>query len=779
MKDIFKRISVIVIALIMAIGVFAVSACDSNPNGNKNLVKLEVENAKTQFLVGDTFEYGENFTVWAVYDDDSKANVTSSATISKDLTLDMNVAGVYQITVRYGGLITEYKINVAAFENILKEIKISTTGVKTKYILGEEISFDGIKITCTYQNAQNNLIKEEKTSLKDFTVQIKDPDGNILTDNTLSTLGVYTVTISSGEVKDEYTVTVASDISTVQGAIDAANQFSGEVVSGTSTVDSSMHGTTEVYREFNYTYEFGDNYLNVKEKGSENEELHLSLNSDGSLFCTRILNEEMVPNNYSDADMMNGVSVFLWYQSYTAYGVEAAIAHLYEEGQEATNGDFKMSADPDKREYSFSYTGLHFSFNVNAKDYYETKVTFRLGSEYNIEYAKIEQGYWENNANFGDDGSVVKEPTTFRTDSETGITTPISPVSKNITITVNQTVGKRVKTNPYSAGDFTITSFNLKYNGQILEDGATITTSMANGRSLNIDIENILPTTADFRHDTLYFRLEGSYSDEVNSATMLVENGFMAYRSNNRIIVTFERGGEWTLIMRTNKVEKTVKFSVTGAAPTVINTVIYNSLSKNFYKATEATTMAGTDLIFYGEVNDYANAEQTAAVTSQNADKATIEQISIEGVSCFAFSATESGEYKIKITSLANSAKSCELTVTVVAAPDMEVLLDGKYTATDVEGSVFEVTFTPENTDGKICGRVEITKTPLDDEDNLDHENKVTQVLSYEVKDGTYEIELKSISGENLGALLKIDTSTCDLVIEDQYGLCYKLEKVS
>lgn len=784
MKNVFKKILVAVIAAVIAVGALALSACTPEVEGSVNangakISSLEIENARTQFLVGDTFEYGEGFTIWAVYSDNSKTDVTTRASISKESSFDMSVAGDYQITVRYGGKIADYRIYVVAFSDILKKIEIDVSNVKTIYDLGEEISFDGIKLVCTYENAQNALIQKEITSVKDFDVEIKGPDGSVLTTMTLNALGKYTVTISSGDVKDSYGITVASvDISTVEGAIAAAYAFSGEVVSGTEVVNSSMYGTSNVYREFNFAYEFGDNYLNVKETQSEKEDLHLSIDADGALFCTRIVDGVQVPNNYSDADMMNGVPVYLWYQSYKAYGVEAAIANLYENGQTATNVDFTMSADADNREYSFSYSGLKFTFNMNARDYYETKVTFRLGERYNIEYARIQQGYWENNANFADDGSIAEENTTFRTDAETGITTPLKDVSKNINITVNQTTGQRVKTNPYSRDDFTVRSFDLKYDNKILEDGATITTQIsAASRSLFIDIENILPASANFTNDALRFSLAGSHSGEVDSSTILLENGLQAYRRNNRIMISFDHGGDWTLIMRTTNIEKTVRLSVTGAAPEEMNTVVYNPLSKIFYKATDATTMAGGSLIFYGEVNEYADASQTAVVTSSNAGSANIEEVTVDGVSCFAFIATEAGEYAVKITSVADSSITCELLITVVAAPDMASLLSGKYTATDAGGAVFEVTFTPENTGGKICGSVKITKTPLGDDDNPDTENAKTQVLYYEVKDGTYEIQTEGVSGENLGVLLRLDTSTCDLVIEDQYGLCYKLVK--
>lgn len=778
MRNVFKRILVTVIAAIVAVGAFAFAACDQG-DGNAQLKSLELENQRTEFKLGDEFEYGEGFTVWAVYGDGSKVNVTAEANITKESTLDMNVAGDYQITVRYGGLITDYRIYVSDFQKILKKIEVDTSGVRTYFNLGDEISFDGIKLNCTYENAQGGLVEEVITSVKDFDVEIKHSSGKVVTGE-LSELGDYTVTISSGAVKATYDIKVDNiDVSTVSNALKTAAMFSGEVVSGSERVEASLHGLTSVYDELYYTYEFGENYTYVRESRSDPvDELHLSLKDDGSLFCVNVQNGKMVANSYSDKDMVNGASFHLWYSSLTLYGVDAAIANLYEHALVATNKDFKQSADPEKMEYSFSFSGLDFSSNVNAKDYYETKVTFKLGAKYNIEKAVIVQGYWENNDAFAGGEGYEK---TFETDEETGITTPLVAVSKNITMTVNQVTGKREKTNPYSDDELTITSYDLKYGSKILEEGETIETAMSSGkRSISINIENIQPSTADILHDAMYFSLAGSTAGEVDSSTVLVESGFQAYRTRNRITITFERGGEWTLILRTKNVVKTVKFKVTGFAPTEMNTAIYNSLSKQFYRETEATTMSGSVLNFFGEVNEYANSEQKAVVTSANAANATIEEVKIGEISCFAFSASEAGEYTVKINSTVAGAEEigCELTITVVAAPDMADLLSGKYTTTDAEGSIFEVEFTPENADGGISGTVKITKTPLGENTEVPDPSKAqTQILSYAVAEGAYEIEMEAVSGDNLGALLRLDTSTCDLVLEDQYGLCYKLKK--
>ena len=111
--------------------------------------------------------------------------------------------------------------------------KLEVEGAKTNFKLGESFSYDGIKLTATYENAQGALIKNVFSSLREFSVEITDENGKAI-DEVFPQFGTYTVTISRGNVKTSYDVTVADvDISTVQGAIAVGSAFQRAVVSGT------------------------------------------------------------------------------------------------------------------------------------------------------------------------------------------------------------------------------------------------------------------------------------------------------------------------------------------------------------------------------------------------------------------------------------------------------------------------------------------------------------------------------------------------------------------
>lgn len=767
MKKIFRNIFIVLLAAVIAAFAGVFSAC-SDENGVK---ELTVENARINFKLGDEFEYGNGFVVWAVYDDGTKVDVTAEAEIKKESGFDMNVAGDYQITVRYGGRITSYNIYVNEFDNVLRKIEVNSDQVKKTYSLGELISYDGLKLVCTYENAQGVLFDETVTNLTDFTVEVKDSAGGVHQDGILNVMGDYTVTISSGAVKDDYTVTVNDvDISTVSSALVAAKAFSGEVVSGRQFVRASMHGAAE-YDELDYDYEFGDNYTYIKEKlNSPINEYHLGMDGD-EFICVNLSDGVIASGNNVSADMLLGAPFALWYASLTAYGVENALQTLYMHALASTNNDMEVTADESKREYAFSYSGLENSFgSALYKDYYETTVIFKLGEKYNVESAEIVQDYWENNDGYKGAEDYVPS---FITDESTGKTTPNKVYSKHTKITVTQVTGKRTKKNPYSNDSLLVTSFNLKYDGNDLGNNGVIETDMQHSM-VRIDITDIQPSTANFKYDNIFLSVVGSHLSEADS---VYEKGFFAYTSNNSVLVRFEHGGEWQLVIRTANVRKTVKFVVTGINPTSMEGQLHNPQSDTFYAGNTASAIIGGKINFYGKVNEYANAAQSASIVSSNSANASISEDVRGGVNCFTFSASKVGEYTVKITSDVSGNVSCTFTFTVIAAPDLEDLFKGSHSVKDNAGNIYTVVLTPSNTNGGINGTVVVTMTPADETTGEPVESeRQTQTLTYSVNKETYEVTMTSVSGEELGVILGVG-SLGELIIEDRYGYQFPLEE--
>lgn len=747
--------------------VLGLTAC-----GGSKLKSISVENARTEFRIGDEFELGEGFAVYAHYSDGKTADVTAEATITKELGFDMDVAGDYLITVGYGGKKEVYKIFVGDFERILRKIEVDTANVKTEYELGDEISYDGLKVKCTYENAQGELIPQTTSSLKKFKVTVTGPDGEAC-EGILDELGEYTVKVSLSDIVASFKVTVAGiNISSVQGALAAGKAFHKEVVSGTQKVENSTKKYTDTLSA-SYTYKFGDNYTYVKESViNPVEEFHYTMDGD-SLFTVHVQGGTIIPNQLAPAAAMDGAPCLLWYSYNRVYGIESTLIELYKHAKICTNGDLIETKDESKREYTFKFSGLEF--RANSSDYYETRVSFKLGEKYNIERAEFTQDYWENNDTYA--GGEGYSPTFI---TENGITRPNDSFTHRTHVTVEQVTGKRTETFPYSSDAFKVQSYKLMFNGKEIGENDAVECSVSpNGdgsHNITLTIEDIQPSTVDFAQDTMYFDYEGNTGGPAISTTMMYAEGFMAYRSGNKITIRPRNGGVWKLILKTSLVTKTVTLDIAGLAPASMSAQLGNPVTGNFSSGNSAVTAIGGEIYFRGEVDKYANTAVTAAVASSNSATATIEETTLGGQKCFKFKASAAGTYTVTVTSKVASTVKCTFTFTVNEMPDFENILTGKYTAEDSE-NVYDFEFTPQNEGGKIKGTVVITKTPTDEDGTPITAQAVTQTLEYNVDFDNVAIVLTAVSGPNLGVDLSVSIAGV-FEMENQYGYKYTLNRV-
>ena len=756
------------------------------------ITELIIENAKVDFVVGDDFTLGDDCVIYAVYEDGTKANVTAEVEIRKEAGFDMNVSDEYQITVSYGGKKEVYSIYVSDFSNVLRKIELDTSDVKKQYSLGEVVSFDGLKINATYENAQNRLIVFHYTSLKNFNVEIKSQDGTV-TDDAFMKLGNYTITVSQGNVRASYSVTVSGiGISSVQSAVNIGKIFSSEVASGTQTTKNSLHGG-EFFDDTDYEYKYGDNYTYVKEtrvittlipgvtegdKGTSVTETVVTENNysilNGDIFCARFQNGVLNTTSHLLNEMMDGPVNLLWYSFLSVYGVENTLSELYKAATACTNGDLVETVDEANRTYTFTFSGL---VNYTSRsDYYETTVSFTLGEKYNVERAEYIQKYWENNESAA--GADWYVPS-FITD-ENGKTVPNIEYSKATHVVVEQQTGERTEQNPYSKSLFTVASFDLSYNGNILEGpDSTIKCSMSNP-NITLNIVNVLPETADWRIDTMLFSYEGNRGGYQPSTGVPVgpSKGFLAYRSStnlNDIKVSLRGGGTWKLLIKTENVEKSVTFEVTGDAPSTMESFIRNETSGNFYAGSSKTVTVNGGIYFYGNVKLGLDASQTATLTSANASSANIERTTAGDTPCFKFTASAAGTYTVKVVSDSNKSAYCEFTFTVVEEPDYASLLNGKYTVTTSE-EIYDVTFTQSTAD-PVEGTVTVVKTPIDNDGTTPDAAK-TQSFSFTVNRSSMEIVLVAVSGDNLGIRLFVSAEG-QLKLNDAYDNNYTLQRAN
>ncbi len=766
-KNIFKILLAVLAISVIGIAAIGLAACDK-----VTLQSISLENPVTEFKEGDEFTVGDAFKVIAHYSDGSTADVTASAEIRHEADFDMSVFGSYMVTVAYENKKEVYTIYVGKFDNILRKIELDTAAVKKTYALGDEISYDGIKVNCTYENAQGNNVFQTYTSLAQFEVRVS---GTMpVTDNILMGLGEYTVTVSKDGVSDLYKVNVDEvNVSTVQGAIFAGNAFKSKVIAGSSSFISDM-SPRPAFESFAYDYEFGGNYTYINQKLPENEsaEYHMSVDEKG-LFCAKFVDDKLVFDNKSLESMMDGAPFFLWYFRDDPRGVESTLIELYKNARLCTNKDLNETADVKNRVYTFSFSGIKLIGNL--PDYYETTVTFALAEDYSVQSMTYRQDYWENNSGLKDQEGYTP---TFITDEATGITSPNGNYTYRFTATATQTSGERTKTNPYSRDMFVIRSFDLMYNGQNLGDNGVVDCKVSD-KELAITIENINPSTAVFAQDPMYFDCDGYYGGEQDSTTLInVADGFTAFRKDNVISITLKGGGSWKLKIRTEGgISKTITLNVIGSAPVSMSGQIGNPDTNEFYFADKRTVAVNQEIYFYGLVNNAADSRQMCTITSPNQQYANVQNATFGGRDCFKFSASREGVYTVVVSSAVALKVQCVFTFTVSEVPDYANILKGSYSVMDYDGNILLVEFNPRNLNGDIDGSVKITKTPTNDDDAPIPAQAVSQTLEYYVDQDALTVNLSHSLGVNLGIRLFVDVNG-KLILEDRYGITYQLNPV-
>lgn len=755
-----KKIKRYAIAVMLVLSLVCVAlglvAC-----GGPKLTSIRIENARIDFTQGEEFETGEDFTVIAVYSDGTEKDVTSEASVRQESGMDMNAIGNYQITVSFGDKREIYTVYVNGTERVLSKIELDHSAVKKNYNLGDKVSLDGLALLLTYENSHGDPVRV--TSLKDFTVEIKGEDGTLVED-ILPALGNYTVTVSQGSVKASFGVTADTiDVSTVEKAVVVGGLNRGKVLSGDAVVRETISVNGE-HEAFHYQYEYGDNYARYSDVHlNPVETYHCSTDEEG-IFIIRQAGEEIVKSDRSHPDMVNGAPFFLWYYKDTVYGLEDTLGELYNHAKQCTNKDLVETANEATGEYSFSYSGLER--RTNSSDYYETEVSFKLSADYTLAEVSYKQVYYEDNS------AWAEGDRTFVTDPVTGITTPLSDRPSHVVkVSATQTTGERTAENPFTRDLFNINSFDLKYGDRVLEDGATLDCDVATGQ-YDLAIENVLPVTASFAQDDITFDYEGNRNGE---DSMLSNEHFTVYRSGSVIKLTVRHGGTWTLIFKTKNVTKRLTINVTGVAPAEINAHILNEASGSFYQGDTKTLALSGAVYFYGAVDAFANADQTAELVSGNASAVSLERAKIDGIDCFKFSASVTGVYEVRITSTASPLRSCTFTFTVSDAPDYSAMLSGTYTAEDSVGNLYRLTFNRADEGGTVKGTITVTRTPTELDGTPIESEAVTETLTFYVDQ--LEIVVDHKAADKIWIELSVNEEN-ELTLTDQHLLRYPLVRL-
>lgn len=431
-------------------------------------------------------------------------------------------------------------------------------------------------------------------------------------------------------------------------------------------------------------------------------------------------------------------SSILGYQYDTVFGIENLVAKLAESAASNVNKDLEYSLNDGAYTFSFGYWTAG-ELTSEPEEYYDVSVSFSVAAAGHMDHAKVNVKTYYS--------------TSFLIDSELNVVTLLDDAVayNDVTYDVNQVAEARDYVCDIQLSMFYATSFDLTYDGEAVTADTLI--KVNKGDSAELSLSNILPETTSFDFDEVNVEVVEGDKDGVSGSASYWGNEFNVYG---------EKVGDYTVKLYTKNVSKNFKMKVTEVAPESVNVSYSTAKPGNGYDAkplegSVANGYVGVEYIIQASVAPY-NAEQgvVASCTSDNASKCSIVvknfAISSWGSpqdwNCF--TATEPGDYVIRVASEKDASVYTEFTFRMAAAPTFAEVLANDYAYCNYSGVNYKFDFTPISADA--------TEGSLVIED---YGNGKSETVSYKVvADGAnYVFELTHVSGDELNVDLRASAS--------------------
>ena len=222
--------------------IFGASLSIADDSKTLTSIDLDIENAKTEFDVGDTFEY-DGLIVTANYDDDTSETVTPTSVSTPDLT----TAGTKEVTVTY----TENEVTKTATYDIT--VSVAPTSVSISPDGGTIDVGDTLQLTATVLPAN--------APDKSVTWSSSDEDVATISDSGLVTgISEGTATIYATTINDK----MASCTITVQNSEPGTETFEGSVTANEGAFEGwTSDGLGTAYSDGSAKFDgSGDNVYN-------------------------------------------------------------------------------------------------------------------------------------------------------------------------------------------------------------------------------------------------------------------------------------------------------------------------------------------------------------------------------------------------------------------------------------------------------------------------------------------------------------------------------------
>ena len=516
--------------------------------------------------------------------------------------------------------------------------------------------------------------------------------------------------------------------------------------------------------EYRYTYTkdigytFGANYTLIHETyWSKNDDYetktHYSMIDEDNVFAIEetIVDYAVDSVNRVDAnaDAMQGVDYSqisllnsgatgaeeLLYNIYTTVSGENGKVFEYAEGGDEATGSYWMS---------FLYFGTYsqkyvveFEVEDDALAALTIKIVDYSASEIVVdktEGGEVESYYWAENA--------------------TGVTFYV--------YTIEQTLGDRTETNPYDMDDILDTAVTVKDS----TDAEVVANATINAEvSDTLEFKLYLP---EGKEDYAALKRLEVESTGANYVDYKIPYGYNEYDSEAKCYtVQYQplKAGTYTITVTSDNYSMSFNVVATYKAVTTLTPCVYGGYwGDELTPATTATVFLGSELRVSATVNQGAERAYSVAVTSANANTATVEQDGVD----YLFTATAVGDYTLTFTATNDETVTGTMTITVQTPPDLAEILNGTYLYEGREGAGWyapyvkiTAVFTPASA-GALTGTLVVTKMT----DNYGTwEVSGTETMTYTANDVDYTLTVAHSSGDQLGYMFGFDADF-DLLID-------------
>lgn len=725
----------------------------------RTVTGISVTGQNTVYGIGDSIAPGASARVAINYSDGTSSDSTSTAKFDFS-AVDASKAGKYTVKVTCQGKETSYEVEVK--EYVFTGIEADTSKADLNYHLYTVYNFDDVVISALYKHPVTNEVTKKVLNNADVAFKVTDSN-NTEIGTQFPAIGDYNVEASYNDAKCNFAVKcVPVDAKTIAEAMEVASKTESSISSGSAVYTSTYGIGSEIGDSYethtdSYDYVYGNSFVKVKKENSYNGEkrnLYYSLKSNGEPFVVAVdldgngnetgtpyiptdlefnpkaIDAQYLPLNiFKDGTKYNGV-----YNTINALykELEGVVGDPYQELGECSHLDNATG-------FKFGYNRLRSAYN---RWYYErvtVEFTLTEAGAINKAYINIDKYISEENPAYGetdyeagtalpsdlpieikekqDEAGLTKKYFVFKDGADT---TP----SDSSNWKFNQESGVKASDdeNPYLASKITVSDFKIfDANNKELNDGERISLDLDNGNSvkdegnhrfeLTFSIGNVLPETANIDLDAIDVEVSGVGKDghivgDFDPAYATVSN------YDGSITLRFNRPGDYDVTFKTSSVTKTIHYSVDYEAPLTIEGTVHNGEKDSSFSPESSFAMYKSNKIYIGANigdNNGGNGDAfepgfTAVVdkTTAKLEKTTLN-VNGKDVECYAFTATEAGDYVITITGAKpdsdRAAATSTLKINVADNPTLASILakyDNKYEAVVSEDEIYSLEFTDD-----------------------------------------------------------------------------------